>query len=323
MEWKPNGKVFTSVGHRWLPTGRIFTINGTNCPMTRITFNPIVPSKETSQTLVVTSNPEIKITCRRTNVAKSLAKQGLALSLPKLKYEKDHSCSMCSLEKSKKHSFKPKADDTIQEKLYLLHMDLCGPMRVESINGKKYILAIVDDYLRFKWVKILRSKDETPKSRMELYIENQENERMILNSVQNGPLIWPTIVEEDGTTRTKMNEELLVVEKLQANCLAVLVFNQGDDPIACLNKAVAFMTAVASSSRVTGQQVQGKQGQSYARTGYKGNATSSGGNNTGGWARVVKCYNCQGEGHMARQCTQLKRPRNAAWFKEKAVLAEA
>nr|GFA50992.1 hypothetical protein [Tanacetum cinerariifolium] len=48
-----------------------------------------------------------------------------------------------------------------QEKLYLLHMDLCGPMRVGSINGKKYILVIVDDYSRFTWVKFLRSKDET------------------------------------------------------------------------------------------------------------------------------------------------------------------
>ncbi|GJR06357.1 hypothetical protein Tco_0529341 [Tanacetum coccineum] len=41
------------------------------------------------------------------------------------------------------------------------------------------------------------------KSHMELYIENRENGRMILNSVQNGLLVWPTIVEEDGTTRTK------------------------------------------------------------------------------------------------------------------------
>ncbi|GKB99311.1 retrovirus-related pol polyprotein from transposon TNT 1-94 [Tanacetum coccineum] len=41
-------------------------------------------------------------------------------------------------------------------------MDLCGPMRVQSIKGKKYILVIVDDYSRFTWVKFLRSKDETP-----------------------------------------------------------------------------------------------------------------------------------------------------------------
>nr|GFB03044.1 putative ribonuclease H-like domain-containing protein [Tanacetum cinerariifolium] len=42
-------------------------------------------------------------------------------------------------------------------------MDLCGPMRVASINGKKYILVIVDDYSRYTWTHFLRSKDETPK----------------------------------------------------------------------------------------------------------------------------------------------------------------
>ncbi|GJU02910.1 retrovirus-related pol polyprotein from transposon TNT 1-94 [Tanacetum coccineum] len=64
--------------------------------------------------------------------------------------------------KSKKHTHKPKSNDSIQEKIYLLHMYMCGPMRIESINGKKYILVIVDDYSRFTWVKFLRSKGETP-----------------------------------------------------------------------------------------------------------------------------------------------------------------
>ncbi|GJR61432.1 retrovirus-related pol polyprotein from transposon TNT 1-94 [Tanacetum coccineum] len=41
-------------------------------------------------------------------------------------------------------------------------MDLCGPMRVESINGKRYILVIVDDYSRYTWVHFLRSEDEAP-----------------------------------------------------------------------------------------------------------------------------------------------------------------
>ncbi|GJT55335.1 retrovirus-related pol polyprotein from transposon TNT 1-94 [Tanacetum coccineum] len=82
--------------------------------------------------------------------------------LPKLKFKKDHLCSACSLGKSKKSCHKPKADSSNQEKLYLLHMDLCGPMCVESINDKKYILVIVDDYSRFMWVKFLRSKDEAP-----------------------------------------------------------------------------------------------------------------------------------------------------------------
>ncbi|GJX29610.1 retrovirus-related pol polyprotein from transposon TNT 1-94 [Tanacetum coccineum] len=59
------------------------------------------------------------------------ARHGLVRGLPKLKFEKDH-------------------------------LDLCGPMRVTSVNGKKYILVIVDDYSRFTWVKFLRSKDEAP-----------------------------------------------------------------------------------------------------------------------------------------------------------------
>ncbi|GJY11454.1 integrase, catalytic region, zinc finger, CCHC-type containing protein [Tanacetum coccineum] len=63
-----------------------------------------------------------------------LAKDGLARGISKLKFKKDYLCSACAL----------------------------GPMRMESINGKKYILVIVDDYSRFTWVKFLRSNDEVP-----------------------------------------------------------------------------------------------------------------------------------------------------------------
>ncbi|GJW71596.1 retrovirus-related pol polyprotein from transposon TNT 1-94 [Tanacetum coccineum] len=78
-----------------------------------------------------------------------LAKDGLAQGIPMLKFQKDHLCPACALGKSKKSSHRPKAEDTNQEKLYLLHMDLYGPMRVASINEKSYILVIVDDYSRF------------------------------------------------------------------------------------------------------------------------------------------------------------------------------
>ncbi|GJV70159.1 retrovirus-related pol polyprotein from transposon TNT 1-94 [Tanacetum coccineum] len=66
-----------------------------------------------------------------------LARPGLVRGLPKLKFEKDHLCSACAMGKSKKKPHKPKSEDTNLEKLYLLHMDLCGPMRVASVNGKK------------------------------------------------------------------------------------------------------------------------------------------------------------------------------------------
>ncbi|GKG27865.1 integrase, catalytic region, zinc finger, CCHC-type containing protein [Tanacetum coccineum] len=72
--------------------------------------------------------------------------------------------------------------------------------------------------------------------------------------------------------------------------------------------------ATIQDDRVTVQQVQGREGQSYAGTGNKGNAANFGGNNAGGQARVVKCYKYQGEGHMERKCTKPKRPRNLAWF---------
>nr|GEU80047.1 reverse transcriptase domain-containing protein [Tanacetum cinerariifolium] len=91
-----------------------------------------------------------------------LARQDLVWGLPKLKFEKDHQCYACAMGKSKKKSHKPKSKDTNQEKLYLLHMDLCGPMRVESVNGKKYILVIIDDYSRFTWVKCLSVDHPAP-----------------------------------------------------------------------------------------------------------------------------------------------------------------
>ncbi|GJU96478.1 retrovirus-related pol polyprotein from transposon TNT 1-94 [Tanacetum coccineum] len=89
-----------------------------------------------------------------------LARHGLVRGLLKLKFEKDHLCSACAMGERKKKPHKPKSEETNQEKLYLLHMDLCGPMRIASVNGKKYILFIVDDYSQFTWVKCLRLKDE-------------------------------------------------------------------------------------------------------------------------------------------------------------------
>nr|GEU88582.1 Gag-Pol polyprotein [Tanacetum cinerariifolium] len=89
-----------------------------------------------------------------------LSKKDIMIGLPKLKYVKDQLCSSCQLSKAKRSSFKSKAVPSSKGRL--LHMDLCGPMRVASINGKKYILVIVDDYLRYTWTLFLRSKDETP-----------------------------------------------------------------------------------------------------------------------------------------------------------------
>ncbi|GJS80866.1 reverse transcriptase domain-containing protein [Tanacetum coccineum] len=225
------------------------------------------------------------------------------------------------------------------------------------------------------------------KSIMELYMQNREHGRMILESVEHGPLIWPTI-EENGVTMTKKYEELSAIEKIQVDCdlkatdiilqclpsyvyslvnhhkvaknlwervqllmqvnqqthlaefpqidsgLAVPVFKQGDDPIDAINKMMSFLSTVVTSrfpttnnqlrnssnprqqatihdGRVTVQPVQGRQSSFAAGTsGTRANISGIGGNNSG-QQRVVKCFNCQGEGHMARQYPKPKRKRDA------------
>nr|GEZ33235.1 retrovirus-related Pol polyprotein from transposon TNT 1-94 [Tanacetum cinerariifolium] len=92
-----------------------------------------------------------------------LFKNDIVVCLPKLKFIKDHLCSSCELGKAKRKSFHTKITPSSKRWLQLLHMDLCGPMRVASMNGKTYVLVIVDDYSRYTWTHFLWSKDETPK----------------------------------------------------------------------------------------------------------------------------------------------------------------
>nr|GEV55491.1 hypothetical protein [Tanacetum cinerariifolium] len=91
-----------------------------------------------------------------------LAKNDLVSCLPKFKYHKEHLCPSCKQGKSKRASHPPKPVPNSRQRLHLPHMDLCGPMRIASINGRRYVLVIVDDYTCYTWVHFLRSKDEAP-----------------------------------------------------------------------------------------------------------------------------------------------------------------
>ncbi|GKG02838.1 uncharacterized mitochondrial protein-like protein, partial [Tanacetum coccineum] len=128
--------------------------------------------------------------------------------------------------------------------------------------------------------------------------------------------------------------------------LAVSVFKQGDNPIDAINKMMSFMSTVVTShfpttnnqlrnssnprqqatihaGRVIVQPVQGRQSSFAASTsGTRANISGTGENNSG-QQRVVKCFNCQGEGHMARQCPKPRRKRDATWFRDKVLLVEA
>nr|GFA10558.1 retrovirus-related Pol polyprotein from transposon TNT 1-94 [Tanacetum cinerariifolium] len=90
----------------------------------------------------------------------NLVKNNLFQGLPKMKWEKDHLCSACEQRKILRKHHKSKMAFDSNKPLYLLHMDLCGPMHVESINGKRYVLVVVDDYSWYTWVFFLHSKDE-------------------------------------------------------------------------------------------------------------------------------------------------------------------
>nr|GEX41552.1 retrovirus-related Pol polyprotein from transposon TNT 1-94 [Tanacetum cinerariifolium] len=113
-----------------------------------------------------------------------LSKKDIVIGLPKLKYVKDQLCSSCELSKAKRRSFKSKVVSSSKGRLNLLHMDLCGLMRVASINGKKYILVIVDDYSRYTWTLFLRSKDETPKVLKDFLTMIQRNLQAPMNTVR-------------------------------------------------------------------------------------------------------------------------------------------
>jgi len=69
----------------------------------------------------------------------NLAKDNIVNGLPKFKYTKDHLCPSCEQGKSKGASYKPKSVPRSEAKLHMLHMDLYGPMRVESINRKSIL----------------------------------------------------------------------------------------------------------------------------------------------------------------------------------------
>ncbi|GJW48475.1 retrovirus-related pol polyprotein from transposon TNT 1-94 [Tanacetum coccineum] len=73
-----------------------------------------------------------------------LSKKDIVNGLSKLKYVKDQLCSSCEMGKAKRSAFKTTTVLSSKGHLHLLHMDLCGPMRVKNINEKKYILELVD-----------------------------------------------------------------------------------------------------------------------------------------------------------------------------------
>ncbi|GJZ89496.1 retrovirus-related pol polyprotein from transposon TNT 1-94 [Tanacetum coccineum] len=159
-----------------------------------------------------------------------------------------------------------------------------------------------------------------------LFIKGKKHGRMMIDSIDICPLVYPT-VEENGQIRTKKYSELTEAQQLQ-DCV-VMSKQQTSFFMVFLQMCMHLLYNLFDKfTYVQGETLFSNVStsltiQSYAGIRNRGNAITSKGNYVVGQPRVVKRYNCQGEGHMARQCTQPKRPRNTTWFKEKLMLAEA
>nr|GEW99673.1 hypothetical protein [Tanacetum cinerariifolium] len=235
---------------------------------------------------------------------------------------------------------------------YLRFTQLINDMNIYKMKmdqfqvNTKFLNSLPPEWSKFVIdVKLVKDLHTSNFHQLHAYLEQHElhaNESQMNHQTLTVPQVIPYVAYQSPEAPT----QLMTGSPFVDSGFAVLVFSFGDDSIACLNKAMAFLIAVASlrfpstnnqlrtssntrnqatiqDGRVIVQHVQGRQGQNYSGTMYKGNATSARGNTTSGQERVVKCYNCQGEGHIARQCTQPKQPMNARWFKEKAMLADA
>ncbi|KAK1698030.1 hypothetical protein QYE76_014727, partial [Lolium multiflorum] len=92
---------------------------------------------------------------------KQLLKGEHIVGLTGIYFEKDRVCSACVAGKQLKKKHPIKSIVTTSRPLELLHLDLFGPSHYDTLGGSKYGLVIVDDYSRYSWVFLLKSKDET------------------------------------------------------------------------------------------------------------------------------------------------------------------
>jgi hypothetical protein len=93
--------------------------------------------------------------------------------IPKLSIEEGSICGECQVGKQTKMSHPRLEHQTTTKVLELLHMDLMGPMQVESLGGKRYAFVVVDDFSRYTWINFIREKSDTFEVFKELCLKMQ------------------------------------------------------------------------------------------------------------------------------------------------------
>nr|GEU84943.1 hypothetical protein [Tanacetum cinerariifolium] len=160
--WYPK---FTPSGYNWKPKSKIGNVKpNVSMPLGNESSSANILEPMTSRHSTVSNTPlsSNSFAARKDYPIHRRLWNDIVVGLPKLKFVKDHLCSSCELGKAKRKSFQSTTTPSFKRRLQLLHMNLCGLMRVASINGKRYVLVIVNDYSRYTWIHFLRSKDETP-----------------------------------------------------------------------------------------------------------------------------------------------------------------
>ncbi|GJY43148.1 retrovirus-related pol polyprotein from transposon TNT 1-94 [Tanacetum coccineum] len=144
-------------------------------------------------------------------IINNLVKNNLVRGLPKMKFKKYHLCSACEQGKIHQKHHKSKTTSASNKRLYLLHMDLCGPMHVESINRKRYVLVVIDDYSRYTWVFFLHSKDEASEVIISFIKKTQANLQLQVQCVRtdNG-------IEFKNKTLAKFFDEVGITQQFFA-----------------------------------------------------------------------------------------------------------
>ena len=107
-----------------------------------------------------------------------VSKHESVLGIPKLNRLSNVMCGPCQLGKQTKTKHPGTQTSATSRPLELLHLDFVGLTRIESFGGKRYIMVMVDDFTRYTWVILLRSKSDAPE-----YIEalwtRQQNEKSL------------------------------------------------------------------------------------------------------------------------------------------------
>ncbi|KAJ9542364.1 hypothetical protein OSB04_028870 [Centaurea solstitialis] len=127
----------------------------------------------------------------------------LVKGLPGNNFAKESLCAACEKGKQIRAIFKSKQVSTINSPLHLLHMDLFGPVNIQSMGGKRFTLVLVDEYSRYTWVFFVRAKSETPQLIIAFILRMEKYNQITVRSIRSdhGTEFKNTVLDEFLTSK--------------------------------------------------------------------------------------------------------------------------